>query len=348
MRTPRQRPGFTLIELLVVIAIIGVLIALLLPAVQAAREAARRSQCINNLKQLGLAMQNYHDSITVLPPGASDMNNGWQQWSALAMLLPYMEQAPLYNAANFSNTGDSCAPGGRNSTVIRATIAGFLCPSDTDRMTNPDGHVNYAVNWGSKAYRYSSQPCGPFVAADRSAVKIGLRDILDGTSQTAAASERVKGIGNGELLGNQNQAVEQIDPLTPDSDVMQLAATADSDGISVSPLYYQACKVLPPTGQVASTGIPGGMWHTVLMGNTCYTHIMPPNAQSCGYGSIDNSNPDGNHPMGALTASSRHAQSVNVLFLDGSTRNLRNSINYQVWWALGTKAGNEVVSQGDF
>jgi len=348
MRTPRQRSGFTLIELLVVIAIIGVLIALLLPAVQAAREAARRTQCINNLKQIGLAIQTYHDSVRSLPPGASDMRNGWQQWSALAMLLPFLEQAPLYSAANFSNTGDSCDPGGRNSTVIKSTISGFLCPSDTDRMSNADGHVNYAMNWGSKAYRYSSQPCGPFVAADQTRMTVGLQSILDGTSQTAAASERVKGIGNGELLGNQNQAREQIDPLNPDSDVLELAATSDSDATSISPLYYQACKVLSPTSTVASTGIPGGMWHTVLMGNTCYTHIMPPNAQSCGYGSIDNSNPDGNHPMGALTASSRHSQSVNVVFLDGSTRTVRNSISNQIWWALGTMAGNEVVSQGDY
>ncbi len=90
-----RRRGFTLIELLVVIAIIAVLIALLLPAVQAAREAARRSQCINNLKQIGLAIHNYHGTINCFPPGESDLLNGWQQWSALAMLLPQLEQQPL-------------------------------------------------------------------------------------------------------------------------------------------------------------------------------------------------------------------------------------------------------------
>ena len=344
MRVRRQRPGFTLIELLVVIAIIGVLIALLLPAVQAAREAARRAQCINNLKQLGLALHNYHDSVRVLPPGASDMNNGWQQWSPLAMLLPFMEQGPLYNAINFNNTGDGCYPGGRNSTVIHSTVSIFLCPSDMDRMTNADGHVNYAMNWGSKAYRYSAQPSGPFITADLCSLKIGLQAIVDGTSQTAAASERVKGIGNGEALGSQ----QNLDILTPDSDVLQLAATADADGISTSPLYYQACKSLTPNAAIANTGICGGMWHTVLEGNTCYTHIMPPNSLTCGYGSRNPGDGDGNHPQGALTASSRHSQSVNVLFLDGSTRNVRNSINYTVWWALGTMAAGEVTSQGDY
>ncbi len=353
-RRPRagasRRRGFTLIELLVVIAIIAVLIALLLPAVQAAREAARRSQCINNLKQLGLALHNYHDVIGCFPPGASDMKNGWQQWSPLAMLLPQLEQQPLFNALNFTNTGNSANPnpGSVNTTVTGATIAIFLCPSDTDRMTNPGGHVNYAMNWGSKAYRYSAQPCGPFVAADETAVIVRVQSILDGTSNTAAVSERVKGIGNGWLLGNQNQSTEQLDTTKPDSDVMSLAATADSNNPQTSPLYYQACLALSPLGQVASTGITGGMWHTVLNGNVCYTHVMPPNGQSCGYGSINNTGVDGNHAQGALTATSRHAGTVNVLFLDGSTRSVKSTVAVPVWWALGTMAGSEVVSSDQY
>ncbi len=348
-RSARRR-GFTLIELLVVIAIIAVLIALLLPAVQAAREAARRSQCINNLKQLGIALHNYHDTIGSFPPGASDMVNGWQQWSALAMMLPQLEQQPIYNAINFANTGNSANPnvGSSNTTVINATVQVFLCPSDIDRMTNPNGHVNYAMNWGSKAFRYSSAPSGPFVAADRTSARVGIRDVLDGTSQTAAASERVKGIGDGRLLGLQNSAVEQLDSSNPDSDLMSLAATSDSDSGLNSPLYYQACRSLPALGTVATTGISGGLWHTVLMGNTCYTHVMPPNSQSCGYGSITNSNSDGNHPQGALTATSRHPGTVNVLFLDGSTRSIKSTINVPVWWALGTKSGGEVVSADQY
>src|SRR5215475_1598603 len=125
-----RRCAFTLVELLVVIAIIGILVALLLPAIQAAREAARRSQCVNNLKQLGIAIHNYHDTAGCIPMGAFDMKNGWQQWSALACLLPYIEQSPLYNALNFTNMA-GCDPNNLiNTTGVRAGVNGFLCPSD--------------------------------------------------------------------------------------------------------------------------------------------------------------------------------------------------------------------------
>src|SRR5436309_1859029 len=133
-----RRTGFTLIELLVVIAIIGVLVALLLPAVQAAREAARRVQCTNNLKQIGLALHNYISVNDTVPPAALDTriyagttiaNGGF---SAQARLLPYLEQTPLYNAANFSLNAINNAPGTwSNVTVISTRLAGFLCPSET-------------------------------------------------------------------------------------------------------------------------------------------------------------------------------------------------------------------------
>src|SRR5437899_5473117 len=114
-----RRRGFTLIELLVVIAIIAVLIALLLPAVQAAREAARRAQCVNNLKQLGLAMHNYESAVLSIPNGHYGV--GWNDWSCLVMLLPYIEQGPLFNTINFnSRNGDAAAPGtARNTTSFR-------------------------------------------------------------------------------------------------------------------------------------------------------------------------------------------------------------------------------------
>src|SRR5258707_757875 len=142
----RARSGaFTLIELLVVIAIIAVLIALLLPAVQAAREAARRAQCVNNLKQLGIAMHNYHSSVNSLPWGDGPW---WIEWSAHTLLLPYMEQAPIYNAINFSDTqpfGQTPMPVNNpaNSTATYTVISGFNCPSDSDRLTDPNGHNNY-------------------------------------------------------------------------------------------------------------------------------------------------------------------------------------------------------------
>jgi prepilin-type N-terminal cleavage/methylation domain-containing protein len=127
-----KRPGFTLIELLVVIAIIAVLIALLLPAVQAAREAARRAQCVNNLKQIGLAMQNYHDVVGTFPPGAI-ATTGWggTWWNWPAFILPQMEQTTVYNSINFSQSNIArTTAADTNSTVWISVINGFLCPSD--------------------------------------------------------------------------------------------------------------------------------------------------------------------------------------------------------------------------
>ena len=135
---PRPRRGFTLIELLVVIAIIGVLIALLLPAVQSAREAARRSQCVNNLKQLGLALNNYHSTNNSFPLGGNPapyqpMNGGctvWAGWSAQSMLLPYLEQVQVYNAINFYFTGrGSGVSENIQKTAMTTRINAFLCPS---------------------------------------------------------------------------------------------------------------------------------------------------------------------------------------------------------------------------
>src|SRR5208282_723912 len=133
----RSRRGFTLIELLVVIAIIAVLIALLLPAVQSAREAARRAQCVNNLKQIGLAIHNYHTASNTFPPGSAASYNtynpgcvAWMGWSAQGLMLPYLEQSSIYNAANFSY--DSWNDNATNQTARDTRIAAFICPSDTN------------------------------------------------------------------------------------------------------------------------------------------------------------------------------------------------------------------------
>src|SRR6185437_10825049 len=188
MRPSRRPSGFTLIELLVVIAIIAVLIALLLPAVQAAREAARRSQCVNNLKQLGLGLHNYQSSIGSLPNG--HYGTGWNDWSCLVMLMPYIEQGTLFNTINFANTGSAAAPGYLpNNTAFLAKINVLLCPSDPDRLTNQYGHQNYCGNAGSAPEAFFDNNLhgaanGLFFSTNNNLFPVGFRDISDGLGGT--------------------------------------------------------------------------------------------------------------------------------------------------------------------
>jgi prepilin-type N-terminal cleavage/methylation domain-containing protein len=346
--SPKQRVrGFTLIELLVVIAIIAVLIALLLPAVQAAREAARRSQCVNNLKQLGLALANYHDVIGCYPPGASDEQNGCQQYSALPMILPQLEQQNAFNSFNFFLVSGACFNNAINLTVQRITFGVFNCPSDVDKLSNADGHNNYCANFGSKAFRYSSTPTGPFVvptttAGDGVFRMVSVASVKDGTSNTCAFSERIHGMGNGAQL----QVTEAYDPQIPSSNMYNLAITADAD-LYPSTLYYQGCKSLLPTPtSVAPVGINGGTYYQELMGDVSYTHVMPPNSISCVFPSLTPppGNGDKNHPHGALTATSWHSGGVKAAQLDGSVRFYKNTISNTVWWAVGTINAGEIVS----
>jgi prepilin-type N-terminal cleavage/methylation domain-containing protein/prepilin-type processing-associated H-X9-DG protein len=355
MRTQVRR-GFTLIELLVVIAIIAVLIALLLPAVQAAREAARRAQCVNNLKQIGIAIHNYHSSTNAIPWGDGPW---WIEWSAHSLLLPYMEQGPIYNSVNFWNPND--LGNGQsfvinhpvNTTVAYAKIAGFNCPSDVDRLTDPNGHNNYMANCGSapnSPYDGNGSPtgagangssAGPFIF---SAVSLGggtvvsFANITDGLSNTAAFSERVKAIGNN--FGNNTAP---FDGMIPTGSLSTPAAVANN--LETTPqAYYQVCKVTPPVsvgGQDAANfsddNISGAMWISGQPALTRYVHLMPPNTWSCRSGL-----------QIAHNASSRHPGIVNVLMCDGSVKAIKSSININPWWALGTRAGGELLSSDSY
>ena len=348
----RRRVGFTLIELLVVIAIIAVLIALLLPAVQAAREAARRMQCVNNLKQIGLALHNYEQSRSILPYGLGP--NNWNDWGTLPMLLPGMEQTSLFNAFNFANTGNGTHTGNngttslpfaggaglQNTTVFLTTVNSFQCPSDSDRLSTLLGHNNYYGNAGSTptSLYNTSQYDGLFLYI-LNASCVGFRDIIDGLSNTAAFSERVKGLGIENHL--------QIDTSnSPSSSVWSVPATSV---VNTPQPYYAACNAFSATSTVGSLwgglsavtpDAQGSQWFSGYETFSRYNHVMPPNNKSCGYGNYTGG--------GAATATSRHSGGVNVLFADGSTRFIKSSVSAQTWWALGSRAGQEVIDASSY
>ncbi len=189
--------GFTLIELLVVIAIIAILIALLLPAVQQAREAARRSTCKNNMKQIGLALHNYHDTHRTLPPGyvqtPTDSNN---EATWITMILPFIDQGPLYNTINFSHSFG--ITGNDTDTVCAQFLSSMLCPSDVEvKLTLSDAYArgNYAGNNGVGPMGYvgaSSPPARGPLGVFNVMSSFRMRDFLDGSSNTSMVSELLK------------------------------------------------------------------------------------------------------------------------------------------------------------
>jgi prepilin-type N-terminal cleavage/methylation domain-containing protein/prepilin-type processing-associated H-X9-DG protein len=328
MKTAFRR-GFTLIELLVVIAIIAVLIALLLPAVQAAREAARRAQCVNNLKQVGIGLHNYHSSANCIPWGQGPL--GWNDWGPHAFLLPGMEQMPLYNSINFTN--GMADPGRKeNTTVFRTTLAFYLCPSDSVRLTNVESHTNYVGNAGSRpdCFFLKGTPDGMFDSVPE-ARPVTFAQVIDGLSNTATFGERIMGIGNGT-----NNNIR--DSGNPSSTILDLAKQTPNDSAQA---YYIACKALNVRTAAMAGGFANGKyWHTGHLNTGRYNHIMTPNTQSCNY--------SGDNGGGALTTSSRHPGGVNSLFGDGAVRFVKNSVSNKVWWAVGTIAGGEVISSSDY
>jgi prepilin-type N-terminal cleavage/methylation domain-containing protein/prepilin-type processing-associated H-X9-DG protein len=378
-RTPRSRSGFTLIELLVVIAIIAVLIALLLPAVQSAREAARRAQCTNNLKQMGLAFFNYESANGTFPPTSIDVPapvgapGTWLysvSWSPFVRSAPFLEQSGLYNAVNFSGAFDYDDP--TNTTVSYTPLTYMFCPSDpgshiddaslggTGCATTSYGTCNgdwyvWSVNWGATN---SVGPMNRSLFGPNYARRIAM--ITDGTSNTIAASEGL--IGHGQMRScSGSVGSPPSDPITGPYSFTNIPAPGPA---SVAALTYQINNCGTATSKPKAGGPIG---HTRYCDGGVYysgfTTAITPNgdpttaSRATGYSNggqvvpmdwdwIDEN--DGGPTYMALNASSKHPGGVNALFADGSVHFIKNSVSPITWRGLGTIAGGEVLSSDQY
>ncbi|MDG3005677.1 DUF1559 domain-containing protein [Paludisphaera mucosa] len=333
MKRPINR-GFTLIELLVVIAIIAVLIALLLPAVQAAREAARRMQCTNNLKQLGLGVHNYESIAGAFPPTCVLRGSGstvamWLGWSVQGRILPLLEQGAMYNAINFDFSGESAV----NLTVSTQRVDMFICPSEVDSSPVPGesgvvGTYGFVMGdwlvWGGFTGPVNRSAFGPNASRR-------LAEFRDGLSQTLIASE-----------GKAKQ------PLLRDCGGLANINRPDS----IPPPNAAPMTVAPEyAGGSCQLNRGHTEWSDGQSHQTGVTTAWPPNFRTPGYSASPRPDLDlvgqrekkGGPTYSAVTARSYHPGGVEGLFGDGSVRFIRDAVNGETWRALGTIASGEVV-----
>jgi prepilin-type N-terminal cleavage/methylation domain-containing protein len=335
-RSPR---GFTLIELLVVIAIIAILIALLLPAVQQAREAARRTQCKNNLKQIGLALHNYHDAFTVFPPTICVGPGDGGEWSLPARLLPYAEQSNMYNVIDFSrdyNQTSTSFPYG----VKAMRIPMLLCPSDPNdrqRLTSAGVPEHYPLSYTGNL--------GTWFVYDRTTGAIGdgsfgpnsrtsARDFTDGMSNTLGFAE-VKAFTPYARNASSPLAANLAPPANVADVCAYVAGAAENQANSGHTEWADGrahhvgfTTTLGPNTNVACTNGVNGV-------------------QDVDYSSQREENPEGttNRTYAVVTSRSHHEGIVNTLLMDGSVRTVSENLDLQVWRRLGTRGGGEVVSE---
>ncbi|MCP4855904.1 MAG: DUF1559 domain-containing protein [Fuerstiella sp.] len=361
----RRRTAFILIELLVVIAIIAILIALLLPAVQQAREAARRTQCKNNFKQLGLAIHNYHDVHNAVPFGSTIRNrtsgnptrylNRFRRFNGHLGMLPFIDQAPLYEATmSYLHNGRNGreAPWNNGVPCVTAKLPHLLCPSDSSSSVQAvRAKTSYMFSHGDSGWDHNPEWAGNGGRGARGFFKSikhngqnghrRFRDVTDGLSNTVAMGERI---------------VAQAGGMT-----IQSGATGTKGGIQGGRRNPSAC--------VASVGA-GGRYETVhgsggrLAGVRAYdgspyfttvNTVLPPNSASCKHNNNNNHNQDG-----VMSMTSRHTGGAQVLLGDGSVRFISDSIDsgdltqapvtsgpspYGVWGALGSVSGGEVIGE---
>lgn len=313
-----RRAAFTLVELLVAIAIIGLLVALLLPAVQAAREAARRMQCTNNLKQIGLALHNYADINRAFPMSIALGPGTNGEWSAQARLLPFIEQGNLSNLINWVKPYDE------QPNVVSKRIPVYLCPSEVnDRSSVADGDAQYPLDYAvNQGVWLVWDPSGNQKAQGAFLPNVSLRtrDFTDGLSNT---------VGLSEVIAFQKMNEGGTPSATPPASACAVLA--------LGTLKDELGRTEWVEGRIYQTG---------------FTTTLPPNA-SCTSGGLEqsidyNSAEEGEtaSPIyGAMTSRSYHAGLVNSLLMDGSVRSISNTINLQTWRNLGARNDGRAVGK---
>lgn len=340
-----RRKGFTLVELLVVIAIIGVMVGLLLPAVQAAREAARRMSCSNNLKQLGIAFHNYHDTFNRLPPAASHLiwqgnvaAHNWHGYSPHTMILPYIEQQQVFDQFHFNErhySGEIIPP----AIIAPVTVANetrintFICPSDRDWPGTQLGVNNYAVSFGSnRGYNVSIQDGNGFFRRQRDNK---FADVTDGLSNTIMLGEFLKGDNTGARFDIRRDFVNG----QPFPAGMPVMVTLDEPLLMpVLEQYGQQCLAAGPGSHRSSAGF---RWQAPGQYNTAFNTLAPPNwrfpscmnCEGCGQGDS----------QGVFPARSLHPGGAQHVLGDASVQFIQESIDLQVYHALGSVDGQEPV-----
>ncbi len=334
MSRPRPiaaRRAFTLVELLVVIAIIGVLVAILLPAIQAARESSRRTSCTNNLKQIGIGAQDFHNAFGCFPCGSeskawpSAPANPWTfyRWGALAHLSPFLEESNAYNTLDLSVPmyGTSLTVTGQNAAGVALVVPLFLCPSDLAQIVSPKfGPSNYAVCAGSGLSGGTpNKTDGVFFVNSRTR----LSQILDGTGHTAFASE--------SILGTPNGSASPKDPRT------------DYKFSFGAPLTDVSCNSAQQWNVSDGRGF---CWASGEYRCGMYNHYYLPNQNvpDCIGVSIGGSPATQYTPYGWRAARSRHSGGVNMLFADGSVQFILDSVEAAIWNAWSTRNGHETIS----
>jgi prepilin-type N-terminal cleavage/methylation domain-containing protein/prepilin-type processing-associated H-X9-DG protein len=365
------RRGFTLIELLVVIAIIAVLIALLLPAVQSAREAARRAQCTNNLKQIGIAMHNYHTGNGTFPlggskgpPGGSGYSPGyqstWGTWSAQALMLGFLEQTPIYNAANFNLIPSFGAGWPMNSTVHNSVIMTFICPSDGMSPDDPNsscwqwtGHTNnYAGSLGTSTnggYTSTNPPStGSTGLFSMAGPAYGVQNVTDGTSNTIAFGEFMVGNFSQSGLKWRDGPVLSANPSAGslyDANSNYQAVVAD---LQTCQTTFQNYATTAPKNSLNNTR--GYRWDEAIGGGfALFNTVVPPSSTQYTFGCCLMGSTSVDCAGGLfMPADSNHPGGCNFLFADGSVHFLKSSISVKTYWALGTKANGEVISSDSY